>query len=54
MTFTAFAQNICGGYPLRTILDNLEENDIEDLVQEYKNFCAIENLGTLNLDISNI
>jgi hypothetical protein len=34
-TFEMFLQNDCGGHPLRTILDNLEDDQIEECAQQY-------------------
>ena len=33
--FEKFLQDECGGYPLRTILDNLMDDQIEEAIEEY-------------------
>lgn len=33
--FEKFLQNDCGGYPLRVLLDNLVDDQIEEAVEEY-------------------
>lgn len=46
-TFEEFLQKECGGYPLRTIIDNLLDEQIEECVIEYANLCKNELLDSL-------
>jgi len=36
MTFTEYLQEDCGGYDIRTLLENLTQEQIEESIQEYK------------------
>jgi hypothetical protein len=45
MTFEKFLQESCGGYPLRDLLNNLTDEQIEEAVQEYKGLDFVKQCG---------
>ena len=46
-SFEKYLQKECGGYPLRTIIDNLLDDQIEESVVEYFDLCKNELLDSL-------